>query len=149
MEKTLQDLTRQLLALAQSAAEEKVLPQEMVLIQEKAFEVQEKMMAELEQAEEKANDIRSVQNIFQIREDVWDIMNNLAIREAEVKAKFGLKEEVKPAKHHCCCHHHHEEKHECCCGHHHEDEHECCCKNKKTTKTKCCSKKEKKTCRKK
>ena len=149
MEKTLQDLTRQLLALAQSAADERVLPQEMVLIQEKAFEVQEKMMAELEQAEEKANDIRSIQNIFQIREDVWDIMNNLAIREAEVKAKFGLKEEVKPAKHHCCCHHHHEEKHECCCGHHHEDEHECCCKNKKTTKTKCCSKKEKKTCRKK
>ena len=149
MEKTLQDLTRQLLALAQSAADERVLPQEMVLIQEKAFEVQEKMMAELEQAEEKANDIRSVQNIFQIREDVWDIMNNLAIREAEVKAKFGLKEEVKPAKHHCCCGHHHEEKHECCCGHHHEDEHECCCKNKKTTKTKCCSQKEKKTCRKK
>lgn len=137
MEKTLQDLTRQLLALAQSAADERVLPQEMVLIQEKAFEVQEKMMAELEQAEEKANDIRSIQDIFQIREDVWDIMNNLAIREAEVKAKFGLKEEVKPAKHHCCC------------GHHHEDEHECCCKNKKTTKTKCCSKKEKKTCRKK
>lgn len=149
MEKTLQDLTRQLLALAQSAADERVLPQEMVLIQEKAFEVQEKMMAELEQAEEKANDIRSIQNIFQIREDVWDIMNNLAIREAEVKAKFGVKEEVKPAKHHCCCGHHHENKHECCCGHHHEDEHECCCKNKKTTKTKCCSQKEKKTCRKK
>ena len=52
MEKTLQDLTRQLLVLSKSAAEEKVLPQEMQLIQEKAFKVQEEMMQLLQQQEE-------------------------------------------------------------------------------------------------
>ena len=133
MDKTLQDLTRQLLALSKSAAEEKVLPQEMQLIQEKAFKVQEEMMELLQQQEETTNDIREIQNIFQIREDVWDIMNTLAIRETEVKAKFGIKGESPKAEHTCCHHHHHDG--ECCCGHHHEGK-------------KCC-KKEKKTCRKK
>ena len=52
MSKTLQDLTRQLLALSKSAAEEKVLPQEIQLIQEKAFKVQEEMMQLLAQQEE-------------------------------------------------------------------------------------------------
>ena len=133
MEKTLQDLTRQLLALSKSAAEDKVLPQEMQLIQEKAFKVQEEMMELLTEQEATTSDIREVQNIFQIREDVWDIMNNLAIREAEVKAKFGIKGESPKAEHTCCHHHHHDG--ECCCGHHHEE--------------KTCCKKEKKTCRKK
>ncbi len=132
MDKTLQDLTRQLLALSKSAADEKVLPQEMQIIQQKAFEVQEAMMQLLDKEEASANDVRAIQNVFQIREDVWDIMNNLAIREAEVKAKFGIKGESPKAEHKCCCHHHHDE--ECCCEHHHKKE---------------CCKKEKKTCRKK
>lgn len=139
MSKTLQDLTRQLLALSKSASEEKVLPQEMRLIQEKAFAVQEEMMQLLQEQEESAKDIHEVQNIFQIREDVWDIMNNLAIREAEVKAKFGIKGES-PKEEHACCHHHHNG--ECCCEHHHDEK--CCKKESK----KCC-KKEKKICRKK
>ena len=139
MNKTLQDLTRQLLALSKSACDDKVLPQEMLLIQEKAFKVQEEMMMLLQEKEETASDIHEVQNIFQIREDVWDIMNNLAIREAEVKAKFGIKGES-PKAEHTCCHKHHKEG--CCCGHHHKEE--CCHKDEK----KCC-KKEKKTCRKK
>ena len=126
MEKTLQDLTRQLLALSKSAAEEKVLPQEMQLIQEKAFKVQEEMMQLLQQQEETTQDIREVQNIFQIREDVWDVMNNLAIREAQVKAKFGIKGESPNAECTCGCKHHHES--ECCCDHHHN---ECCHKGTK------------------
>ena len=126
MDKTLQDLTRQLLALSKSAAEEKVLPQEMQLIQEKAFKVQEEMMQLLAQQEANTNDIREVQNIFQIREDVWDIMNNLAIREAEIKTKFGIKGES-PKAEHTCCHHHNEG---CCCAHHH-DKKKCCKKEKK------------------
>ena len=133
MAKTIQDLTKQLLILTKSAAEEKVLPQEMQLIQEKAFQVQEEMMQLLQQQEATLTDIREVQSIFQIREDVWDIMNSLAIREAEVKAKFGIKGESPKAEGTCCCHHHKQE--ECCCGHHHAEK-------------KCC-KKEKKACRKK
>ena len=81
MEKTLQDLTRQLLALSKSAAEERILPQEMRIIQEKAFSVQEEMMKLLQAQEDVAKDVREIQNIFQIREDVWDIMNALAARE--------------------------------------------------------------------
>ena len=126
MVKTLQDLTRQLLALSRSAADDKVLPQEMQIIQEKAFAVQEEMMQLLEQQEQNTNDIREIQNIYQIREDVWDIMNTLAIREAEVKAKFGIKGQSPKAKHHCC-HHAHQE--ECCCHGHQEKE--CCKKEKK------------------
>lgn len=138
MNKTLQDLTRQLLALSKSAADEKVLPQEMKIIGQKAFEIQEQMMRLLEEEEQKTNDIHAIQNIFQIREDVWDIMNTLAIREAEIKAKFGIKGET-PAAEHKCCHHHHGD--ECCCGHHHRDE--CCHKHDKSCK------KEKKACHKK
>lgn len=130
MNKTLQDLTCQLLALSKSASEEKILPQEMQIIQEKAFEVQEQMMQLLDEQEKKTKDIKTIQDIYQIREDVWDIMNTLAVREAEVKAKFGIKGES-PKAEHACCHHH---DGECCCGHHHDE--------------KCC-KKEKKTCRKK
>jgi len=137
MKKTLQDLTRQLLALSKSAAEDKILPQEMRLIQEKAFAVQEEMMQLLQAQEEAATDVREVQNIFQIREDVWDIMNALVVREAEVKAKFGIKGES-PKIEHTCCHHHGEE---CCCGHH--KGHKCCHKNEKAPK------KEKKKCPKK
>ena len=130
MDRTIQDLTRQLLALSKSAAEEKVLPQEMQLIQQKAFEVQEQMMQLLDEQEKETQDIHTIQDIFQIREDVWDIMKNLAIREAEVKAKFGIKGESPKAEHSCCCGHHHK-KGECCCGHHH-DEKKCCQKEKKT-----------------
>ena len=133
MEKTLQDLTRQLLALSKSAADEKVLPQEMQLIQETAFKVQEEMMDLLHKQEDTTNDIREIQNIFQIREDVWDIMNNLAVRETEIKAKFGIKGESPKAEHTCCHHHHHDG--ECCCGHHH-DEKKCCKKEKKTCRKK-------------
>ena len=140
MSKTLQDLTRQLLALSKSATEEKVLPQEIRLIQEKAFAIQEEMMQLLQQQEESEKDIRVVQNIFQIREDVWDIMNNLAKREAEVKTKFKIKGES-PKCEHTCCHHHHDK--ECC------SQHSCGKKcNQKNQAKKCC-KKEKKTCHKK
>lgn len=139
MDRTLQDLTRQLLALSKSAADEKVLPQEMRLIGQKAFEIQEQMMHLLEKEEENIKDVRAIQNIFQIREDVWDIMNNLAIRETEIKAKFGIKGES-PKAEHTCCHHHHDDK--CCCKHHSKEK--CCKKENK----KCC-KKEKKSCRKK
>ena len=140
MSKTLQDLTRQLLALSKSAAEERVLPQEMTLIQEKAFEIQENMMELLRQQEETETDISALQNIFQIREDVWDIMNTLAAREAEVKAKFGIKGETPKAEHTCSCHHSHKEG--CCC---HQNHDETCC-HKKASKS---CKKEKKACPKK
>ena len=125
MDKTLQDLTRQLLALSKSASDEKVLPQEMQLIQQKAFEVQEKMMTLLEAEEKKTTDIRAIQNIYQIREDVWDIMNTLAVRETEIKAKFGIKGESPKAEHTCC--HHHDKGCKC----HHTHEHTCCKKEKK------------------
>ena len=125
MDKTLQDLTRQLLALSKSASDEKVLPQEMQLIQQKAFEVQEKMMNLLEAEEKNTTDIRAVQNIYQIREDVWDIMNTLAIREAEIKTKFGIKGESPKAEHTCC--HHHDESCHC----HHTHQNTCCKKEKK------------------
>ena len=130
MTKTLQDLTRQLLALSKSATDEKVLPQEMQIIQQKAFEVQEEMMALLEKQENETKDIKTIQDVYQIREDVWDIMNSLAIREAEIKAKFGIKGESPKAEHSCCHHHHHDG--ECCCGHHHDEK--CCQKESK----KCC-----------
>ncbi len=152
MEKTLQDLTKQLLALSKSAADEKVLPQEMLIIQQKAFEVQEQMMDILSQKEEASSDVREIQNIYQIREDVWDIMASLAVREAEVKAKFGLKGEAPKAEHTCCCGHHHKDD-ACCHGHDEEaPKKKGCCKKtpaKKCCGTKTCATKEKKICRKK
>ena len=89
-------------------------------------------MALLDEAEATTTDISALQNVFQIRENVWDIMAKLADKEREIKATKDKKAPAKKGKEehcHCGCHHH--EGH-CCCEH----DHNTCKKKGKTCKKK-------------
>ena len=148
LNKDLQKLTR----LVEQSKNKKLLWEEMQIISGKAFDLQDKIMAELDKTEALEKDIAKVQAAFNARESIWELMHQITDRELELKAKTHHKEtpeerakrhqeimnevheECGCGHHHgCCCHHH-----ECCC-HHHEEE--CHCPNKKK-KGKCqCKKK--------
>ena len=142
-------LTR-LAELAETAQNKKILIEEMRLVSAKAFELQDELMSLLDAQELVEKEFDVVQELFDIRETVWNVVNKIALRELDVKEKSLSKESYQKTKnkahqeHHCCCEHAHEGeccgKHahegECCGGHAHEGE---CCKKKK--KGGCCRKK--------
>ncbi|MBP5344064.1 MAG: hypothetical protein J6Y85_03220 [Alphaproteobacteria bacterium] len=114
MQKKLEKLTTQLIALSDCAENPTLLFEEMQKIQEKAFKVQDELMQLLEEMENDTTDITQLQNIFQIRENVWDIMSKLADKEQEIKATKNKKAPAeKKEKCHCGCQHVHHEG--CCC----------------------------------
>ena len=117
MQEKLKKLTTQLVALSECAENPKLLFEEIQTIQEKAFKVQDELMQVLEEMEKETTDIAQLQNVFQIRENVWDIMSKLADKEQEIKATKNKKAPSKNAKSHCCCSHHHDHHEECCCQH--------------------------------
>ena len=112
----------------------KVLLEEMQILGEKAFTLQEKMEQELNELEKELKEVSAIQTIFETREKMWDIMNQLAVAELKLKEKTLTKAPKK------CCHK--KEDHKCCC--HHEHTEECCDKKKK-----CVCIKGKKSCKKK
>jgi len=126
MQQKLKQLTSQLLALSVASDNPKLLFEEIQVIQDKAFAVQDELMTLLEVMEAETQDITQLQNVFQIRENIWDIMNKLADREREIKM---TKDKKAPAKKSaskasectCGCHHHHET----CCHHEHSGS-DCC-----------------------
>lgn len=104
----------------------KLLWEEMQILGKKAFTLQEKMEAELNELEEELKEVSAIQTIFETREKMWDIMNQLAVAELKLKEKTL----TKPAKK---CDHKKEE-HTCCC---HEHTDKCSCKKgKKSCKKK-------------
>ena len=107
------------------AGDPKLLWEEMQILGKKAFALQEKMETELNELEEELKEVSAVQTIFETREKMWDIMNQLAVAELKLKEKTL----TKPAKKTCS----QKSEHKCCCHKHHE---------------KCCDKKEKCTCKK-
>ena len=117
MKKKLEKLTTQLVALSECADNSGLLFEEMQVIQEKAFKAQDEIMQILEQMEKETTEISTLQNIFQIRETVWDIMGKLADKEQQIKATKDKKAPKTNKKHeHCsCCQHEHHEG--CCCQH--------------------------------
>lgn len=132
MQEKLQKLVTQLVALSECADNPKLLFEEMQVIQEKAFRVQDELMTLLDEAEMTTKDISALQNVFQIRENVWDIMGKLADKEREIKATKDKKAPSRKGKKdtcHCGCHHHDEH---CCCEHDHAP----CQKKGKTCKKK-------------
>ena len=106
------------------ANDPKLLWEEMQILGKKAFTLQEKMEAELNELEEELKEVSAVQTIFETREKMWDIMNQLAVAELKLKEKTL----TKPTKK--CCHK--KVEHKCCC-HEHTDE---CCKGKTKCKKK-------------
>ena len=106
------------------ANDPKLLWEEMQILGKKAFALQEKMEAELNELETELKEISAIQTLFETREKMWDIMEQLAVTELKLKEKTLTKSGKK------CCHK--KEEHHCCC-HGHTDE---CCKGKQSCKKK-------------
>ncbi len=143
--------------LAQTAQNPKILIEEMRLVAAEAFQIQDDLMASLDEDEAVETDIETVQALFETRESIWDTINQIALREKEVKEHTSSrdaftkhKEEQKKYAHtDCCCGHHHNNggnNHQC--DYHHDEEHHCsghnhsdseCCHTEDTDR-KCCGK---------
>ena len=131
MPNTLNVLIQKLTKLTEQSRNKKLLWEEMQLISQKSFELQEKIMDELDKIEALETDIIKVQSAFATRESIWDLMRQITDREQELKEKTYHKETpTERAKRHkevmADAHEHH-----CCCGHHHHDE---CCEHKASKK---------------
>jgi len=149
---------QKLTQIVEKSRDKKLLWEEMKILSQRAFEVQDAILAELDRVEAVETDITKVQAAFAAREAIWDMMDQITARELELKEKAHHKEteaerearhkEMREAmaeeeEHPCCCGHHHgAEKCGCGCGeHHHTHHHEhtgvCGCqKGKKTCKKK-------------
>lgn len=121
----------QLKLLLKTANDPKLLWEEMQILGKKAFHLQSKMEEELDELEQATQEITAVQMIYETRETMWDIMNQLAKRELELKEKPHPS--TKPQEscgcsgsHDECCHH----THDCCC----HQKKKCCDKGKKNEK---------------
>ena len=119
--------------LLELANDPKLLWEEMQILGKKAFTLQEKMENLLNDLEEETKEISAIQTIFETREKMWDMMNQLAVAELKLKEKTLTKSPQK------CCQKKNGEK-GCCCGHKHKTEP--CHKEKKCScKGKTCKKK--------
>lgn len=113
--------------LLEVAENPKLLWEEMQILGKKAFDLQEKIEAEINELEKELKEVSAIQTVFETREKMWDIMSQLAMAELKLKEKTLTKTTKK-----CCCHK--EEHHEgCCC---HQGEHKCCSEKGKKCKKK-------------
>lgn len=125
MNKQIEEKLHTLAHLYENAQNKKILMEEMRLLANKAFQLQDELMALLDAQESKEQNIEAVQELFDIRECVWDTMNKIALREMEIKEKtfskdtYQTKAPIEPeecAHEHCHCSH---ESEDCAHGHCH------------------------------
>ena len=76
--------------LNEQAHNPKILWEEMQILGNQAFDLQDKIMLALDKAEETEVDISAVQQLFETREYVWDLMNQIALLEAHLKQRLVL-----------------------------------------------------------
>ncbi|MBO7243961.1 MAG: hypothetical protein J6V53_01595 [Alphaproteobacteria bacterium] len=96
----------------------KILWEEMKLVSDKAFKLQEEILELIQNAEEKETDISVLQQLFATREIVWDLIDAIAEQELFIKETTHT-----PQKKKCCNKKKKEEACEC-------DDKNCCCKHK-------------------
>ena len=143
MQKELNKAIQNLTKLIEKSQDKKLLWEEMQIISDKAFQLQDKIMSELDKIEMTETDITQIQAACATRESIWNLMGQITARELELKEKTFHKETPaeREERHRVV---REEMQHHCCCGHHHtEEEQKCCRKSKKN----CC--KGKKQCKKK
>lgn len=145
MEQQIEQKLNRLNHLAQTAQNSKIVLEEIRLISSEAFELQDELMRLLNEAESMETDIEIVQALFTAREMIWDTINQIALREKEIKEAHSSREAFKKhqsasqkqseqtskncccGEKHCCNHSkEHPSSHECCQSHHHQEGH-CCC----------------------
>lgn len=101
----------QLNHLLESAQNPKILWEEMQLVSERAFSLQDELMILLEEAENTEQDIQELQNIFTTREIVWDAVAQIAKQEMIIKEKTykkktnAAKSETSARNRSGCCRH--------------------------------------------
>lgn len=142
MQQNLNRNIQQLTALVKNAGNKKLLWEEMQIISKKAFELQDLIMADLDEIEASETDITKIQAAFAARESIWDMMKQITTRELELKEKTHRKETLAEREkrhqealseddhHHCCCGHTHSDN----CHHQHPDH--CCHKGDKSCQKK-------------
>jgi len=92
----------------------KLLWEEMQILGKKAFTLQEKMEGLLTELEAETQEVSAVQTLFETREKMWDMMNQLADAELKLKERTLKKSSPKCEHKKCCCHHNHTDN--CCAG---------------------------------
>ena len=90
----IQEKTTALLALLEAAENPKISWKEMEAVAQKAFKIQDEVTDELDALEQAETDIRQVQEVFTVRELVWDVMEKINAREQEVHTKTHKKPQV-------------------------------------------------------
>ncbi len=113
----------------------KLLWEEMQILGQKAFKLQDKMEKLLDELEAQASEITAIQMLSDTREMMWDLMNQLATKELELKTKPHPKSALHNL--HCCCCEHTSQEH--CCSEHTKSEG--CQKKCATKRSKKCQKK--------
>ena len=142
MQKELNKAIQKLTKLIEKSQDKKLLWEEMQIISDKAFQLQDEIMAELDKIEMTETDIAQIQAAFATRESIWNLMGQVTAREMELKEKTFRKETPaereerhrsvrENAEHHCCCGKNHSDEEKCC--HQHKKS---CCKGKKQCKKK-------------
>ena len=98
--------------LNKTAHNPKILWEEMQLVSEKCFKLQEEILTLIQEAEEQEKNISALQTLFETREVVWDIINDTAAQELLIKEKT-----LNPVKETECCNEHSSEcnSKKCCC----------------------------------
>ena len=119
MQKQLEEKAAQLIHLSELAQNKKILPEECKIISNEAFQLENEILTLIEKAEEKETDIKTVQLLYDLRENVWDIVGKITAREEEVKARslnketYREKKEAFQAEKESCCHSHHHDACHC------------------------------------
>lgn len=122
MTDTLIDMTtkvNQLNTLLETANNPKILWEEVKIVSDKAFTLQDELMKILDKMEATEKDLIKLQSVFDTREIVWDLMSKIATREMEIKEKTTKNRSHAHEKTHS--------KHTCGCGHSHGDTDGCGC----------------------
>lgn len=84
-------LLQHLNKLLETANNPKILWEEMQIVSGKAFDLQEQIMAILDEEEKTEKNIARLQAVFEARELTWDIVAKIAERELEIKEKTHTK----------------------------------------------------------
>ncbi len=102
--------------LNEQAHNPKILWEEMKLVSDKSFKLQEEILELIQKAEENETDIAVLQQLFSTREIVWDLVDSIAEQELFIKEtthtpqkkRNGCKKKEETCScndTHCCCKH--------------------------------------------
>ena len=110
--------------LRETANNPKILWEEMKIVADKSFKLQEDILELIKQAEETEQNVAALQSLFETREMVWDIIDEITTLEIKSKEKAHTKQSKCSSKKECDC------SKEGCCSHEDNEEEchgHCCC----------------------